>query len=482
VLTVRQAGYFKNGSSPCEKQKGPLSPNRGNTSAPVSAHQDDFNQSLTSAALTGSQGSSDSSMESLPPSRLEELRELRELRYLNDIHESQITKLQRKNERTKAKLYHERIRSRYLNAYRLVLSRAVQTYADCRGIEISGEPDDHLKSVVDDLIFDAKYSYTLHQEVQQLRSERRRNNIEFNNMQKQLQLLQAEMLSRVENISVVSDEHLAREFHSLVSCVRVLSRSIRFSKDTNILDILKPCGFLVDVPTHHWEARTGKKVYIEAWIWSVLVDEIFGRPLSIFGDSGDIQGQNWVLLFGQAHFGGWPYPFNSSEKWRHMMVDKLLELAGRDIIIKGSVEPEDEKAKSSTQRHLVGHVRDKRDNVANLLGGTLSVLSTAADLTQVPKIINKAFPLALDMLLSRSRVQVTYAEAGAQFNEKEMALRDTDEEDLNNRTVAFVVRPGLTKWGDAHGRNFEQRFDIVPCEVKLETDVADGPDSMDVMP
>ena len=48
------------------------------------------------------------------------------------------------------------------------------------------------------------------------------------------------------------------------------------------------------------------------------------------------------------------------------------------------------------------------------------------------------------------------------------SVPDRDGDDINDGVVAFVVNPGLTKWGDARGEKLDERYDIVPCLVQLE--------------
>jgi hypothetical protein len=48
------------------------------------------------------------------------------------------------------------------------------------------------------------------------------------------------------------------------------------------------------------------------------------------------------------------------------------------------------------------------------------------------------------------------------------SVPDRDCEDIEGGFVAFVVNPGLTKWGDARGLHLDQRNDIVPSLVQLE--------------
>jgi hypothetical protein len=429
------------------------------------SHQDCRGQSLVSAASTGSVGFDDPDVKKQPSLHREELQELR---YRADKYERRNKQLATSLKDMEVKFENEQAgKQHYKNGCNFFFNQMVRPYADFLGVELSGKLDEHLVSVSHDLISKATESFTL-------RSKAQERDTQLHNAQEQLRLLQAEMLARVDNVATVSDEHFAQEFYSLASYVRVLSRSIRTSGGKSILDVLKPRGFLVGVPGHHWEARAMKKLYIEAWTWSVLVDEVFGTPLLIFGNSGNIHKESWSMMFGKDHFRGWPSPCSSSETWRHMTTERLLELSNRDLITSGYIQPQDMDMENPTWVDLVSDVIEQRDNVADILVANLSALSTLADPTQVPKIVKKAFSLALEMLLSRSRIQITYAQIGAQFNEKTMCVRDTDEESLNKSTVAFVVRPGMTKWGDSHGKHFEESLDIVPCEVQLEVGSSNG--------
>ncbi|KAJ8113128.1 hypothetical protein OPT61_g4673 [Boeremia exigua] len=84
-------------------------------------------------------------------------------------------------------------------------------------------------------------------------------------------------------------------------------------------------------------------------------------------------------------------------------------------------------------------------------------------------IVDRAFTLALEMSLQNCRFQVTYPSAGAKFHDGSMSsLPDLDGEDISDGIVAFVVNLGLTKWGDAHGKMLDQRYDVVSALVQLE--------------
>jgi hypothetical protein len=73
----------------------------------------------------------------------------------------------------------------------------------------------------------------------------------------------------------------------------------------------------------------------------------------------------------------------------------------------------------------------------------------------------------MQMALQRSRLQVTVPKNGDRFSRAEMsAVNGDDEEEIEDGVVAFVINPGLTKWGDAHGKKLDQRYDIVRALVQ----------------
>jgi hypothetical protein len=476
VLTVTQVTRIMGESSELRDQRDERRLDRDNTNRSVSTRRevslrkDDPDQSPGSVASTEIVSLGDPNVPE-PPSRRDE--ELAELRDTIGKYKKHTQELQKSLENMGAMYHREQDEKRYYkNEYNFVFNRTVRYYADVLGIKSNGMTKDQRASLSDTLVADAMASHNL-------RMEAKTKDIKLHNAQEQLRNLRAEMLSRVENIPTVLDEHLSKEFHSLIACVKVLSRSIRMSTYMDISEVLKPRGFLVDIPGCHWEPRAARKLYIEAWIWSVLVEEIFGSPLSIFGKLGCDLGQHWTKMFGDGHVGGWPYPSGSSETWRHVTTERLLELSGRDTFTKGLAELEKMMIKGDLG--VASHVYNQRKNVVHVLGDQLSALSATADLMQIPKIVNKASCLALDMLISRSRVQITYSQVGIRFNEKYMSVHDADDENPDKGIVALVVRPGLTKWGDAHGRNFDESLSIVPCEVQLEADGVHGSESVDLM-
>jgi hypothetical protein len=48
------------------------------------------------------------------------------------------------------------------------------------------------------------------------------------------------------------------------------------------------------------------------------------------------------------------------------------------------------------------------------------------------------------------------------------AVPDRNGRDIEEGTVSFVVNSGLTKWGDAEGRNMDCRYDIIASLVQVE--------------
>lgn len=113
-----------------------------------------------------------------------------------------------------------------------------------------------------------------------------------------------------------------------------------------------------------------------------------------------------------------------------------------------------------------------RTLIANEIGTKLANLSTAADFPLLSRIVEAAFALALQMSLQRSRLQITFPNVGDRLDHAQMApIPDPDGKDFEDEVVAFIVKPGLTKWGDAYGKHFDQRHDIVPSFVQLQPHV-----------
>jgi hypothetical protein len=82
----------------------------------------------------------------------------------------------------------------------------------------------------------------------------------------------------------------------------------------------------------------------------------------------------------------------------------------------------------------------------------------------ISQIVDKAFFLAMNISLQRSRLQITFPNIGEMANTPDIASLPTlSESDVDNRIVAPIVTPCLTKWGDVHVRGFDHRYNIVPA-------------------
>jgi hypothetical protein len=114
-------------------------------------------------------------------------------------------------------------------------------------------------------------------------------------------------------------------------------------------------------------------------------------------------------------------------------------------------------------------VLDARSYVQSIVEAHMHSIDPKADTTQIGRIIDKAFKLAMIMSLQHSRLQMTFPKVGAEFVMASMVVvPDRDGEDISDGIVAYVTHPGLTKWGDARGENYEHRLDIVSSLVQLE--------------
>lgn len=288
-------------------------------------------------------------------------------------------------------------------------------------------------------------------------------------LQEEVQSLQKQLLTKVEKVHVVSDDVFDKDFRNLIAMVKSLSRSVRITKDMNMLESLDSRGLLTDVHDHHWSTRARKKCFVEAWIWSVLLDHVFKTPFTIIGENGAAIAELWGKLFDDKPHRGWPSPSALCESWRCTTVKHAVATMGQDPSLEANIKAEGGIAHSTSPEESDSAELRTRNAVANEVGTRLANLSTAANFPLIPKIVETAFALELRMSLQRSRLQVTFPNVDDQFDRAQMmSIPDPDGEELEDGVVAFIVRPGLTKWGDAYGKHFDQRYDIVPSLVQLQ--------------
>jgi hypothetical protein len=362
--------------------------------------------------------------------------------------------------------------------YGILVRELMRPYARGQNLQWNDHDTDSINRTLLPLIADVtEASQVKHQllrsetDVYTLQDQLRASQIHTASLQTQVQSLQKQMLAQVDKVIAVPDHQFNQDFRTLAAMVKTLSRSIRVTEDMTMSDVLEPHVLHYNVAEHHWKSRARKKYYIEAWVWSVLYRKVFLNPFAIFGPTGKKFDVNWVTLFSDDFVDDWPFPSSVCEMWRYTSMEQLVDHVGRSTIKEGQAETPTESQIVETLR---GHVTEARNATFNVISGTLAQVSPTADLSRVLLIINKAFSLAMEMSLQRSRLQVTWPYVGDQFVKEEMScMPDSDGEEIEGGIVAFIVHPGLVKWGDANGKNFEERYDIVPSLVHLERPVGE---------
>lgn len=351
--------------------------------------------------------------------------------------------------------------------YEFIIDEVVKPFAASRDLEYKDGDGQLMDLVLTSLRKDVSQASKLRKQVEKLLYQLQKSQIEASSLREQVQELQKEMLARVKKVQAVSDEQFAQDFRSLGAHVKSFSRSIRLKPGVNILQILASGSLLSNTSEHHWKIRANQKYYIEAWIWSVLLDLIFASAFSIYGKFGTVCSTNWKWVFGSGHEGMLPRPTALSESFRCTIADHLVSLVGRDTTAQRKAAANE--CMGQTARRCATATLECREKVANTIGTKLTSISSTVDVSEISSIVDRAFALALDMSLQKCRLQITYPAIGATFDISSMtSMPDLDGDDIDDGVVAFVVNPSLTKWGDAHGKMLDQRYDIVPSLVQLE--------------
>jgi hypothetical protein len=291
---------------------------------------------------------------------------------------------------------------------------------------------------------------------------------ELSDLREQVQNLQRDALAKVDKVQAIPDSQFAQDFRAIIGLVKSTSRSIRPPEDVFLFGVLNAGILLTDVPTHRWNTRAQKKCLIEAWVWSVLVEMVFRTPFAIFNCQGDSLSDLWSKMFDVQHSLDWPTPSLRCESWRVSTMEQLVEAAGRTVITHGE-DRESGQLSEDADRDLQKCVIRSRALVKDTIESKLSALSPGINVSHIQNIVDKAFTLALEMSLQRSRLKVTFPTIGTSFNKGRMTpIPDRGGRDIEEGTVAFIVNPGLAKWGDAEGRNMDCRYDIVVALVQVE--------------
>lgn len=351
--------------------------------------------------------------------------------------------------------------------YDHVVRSTIVPYANNCRLNFNDIDQHHLDIVLKPLREDALRANFVQRQVKELSAQLQGSQAKVNELQGQVRELQNEMLARIEKVQAVPDEQFALSFRSIVAHVKSLSRSVRPDLGIDISQVLEPGVLLLDTDGRHWKIRQHQKYYIESWVWSVLLEHVFATPFSMFGNAANMWEEPWGFLYGDGHRGEQPPPSTSSELYRCTVASELVRLTGRETILTGQINTE--VRKKGIAGYLIEGTLTCRDAVASTIGKKLASISSAVDFAEIPFIVDCAFALALEMSLQKCRLQVTYPAIGDAFSNSNMSsIPDLDGDDIDEGNVAFIVHPGLTKWGDAHGRKLDQQYDIVPSLVQLE--------------
>ena len=267
--------------------------------------------------------------------------------------------------------------------------------------------------------------------------------------------------ARPVEVEVLTDAQFVQNFRALVSAVRSLSRQIHSGDGNNIVGLLGVPELLSNVSAEHWKGRARTKRFVEAWMWFTLIAQVFRDTFQKFGKSGEGLAKSWIEMFGQEHDHGWPIPSIECETWRLRTMDYLAACSGLALI---SINQQDRARNISNNTDSTA-----RATVTHHIHQRIQKIRPEMDLSSVRSIVDKAFALAKHMSSQQSRLQITYPSTGMLFDQNNMlSVSDIDSEEDEKGLVAFVVNPGLTKWGDAQGRYLDERLDIVRALVQVE--------------
>ncbi|KAF2702968.1 hypothetical protein K504DRAFT_345804, partial [Pleomassaria siparia CBS 279.74] len=284
---------------------------------------------------------------------------------------------------------------------------------------------------------------------------------EVETLRLEMQMLQKDMLANVERVQSVSDEQFSQNFGKLASAIKSLSRAIKLPTAVDVagIELLHHYILVKAVPVTYWNTGARKKCMVEAVIWSILLQCLFSCPFNMFGPECIGIQNTCQSLFGTGHDHGWPVPSELAERWRCTTMGQMVGLIGEEYIINGPPKGDTtDKAKS---------MRRVRDSIYGSITSAFSTLSPSTDFSKLTTIIDKAFALALQMFLQRSRYQIVWPALGSAFQVGETHHLSSIEEseDVEKGCVRFIINPGLAKWGDAHGKHLDTRLDLVASQV-----------------
>lgn len=408
--------------------------------------------SFENAAYTNTRSFPSSRLRPLPSKQDNEIqRERLRIRIL----ESSLQEVQKSNKQLKQNNIRLRtdVRDIETRSY-LMIENHMHAYAKRNGFRFEAFNERSANRLLDQLLDNMMENKDLRQEVNSLRTEAQalRNQLQVaeeaeinkrhwqehtRELQEQVHRLQQQLLDRVDKECTVSDDKLAMIFHCLAASIKSLSRSIHITRDTKMLEVLGIGGLLIDIDSSHWNTRARKKCLAEAWVWSVLMDRIFASPFALLGEHGGSITELWSQLFRAGHCHGWPAPSALCEKWRYTTMEHSMNALGND-----------EQDVSMDHDHGASPYSRVRDGTIDIVSARLATISPKGDFAQIPVIVDRAISFALEMSIQRCRLQLTYPSVDATFDKTQMStIADLDRESIQDRVVAFIVRPGLTKMG-----------------------------------
>ncbi|KAH7408804.1 hypothetical protein DE146DRAFT_713120 [Phaeosphaeria sp. MPI-PUGE-AT-0046c] len=335
------------------------------------------------------------------------------------------------------------VQKRDVDRYNYIVRQYLLPYAQDRHLQFDDRTDDTLSFILGPLIQDAH-------EAQVLRN--------------QVQILQKELLAREKFTSTISDEEFAKHFCKLAAQIKTLSRLLQPYENLDVVNALGTfCPVSSRVAPQHWDSRVGRKLFIEAWTWSVLMQMVFHNPFTIFGAESKTIANLWSSMFGSEHCHGWPTPCPPGEAWRCRTMEQLVAVVDEDIITQSK--------RKESYLYLEQQVVDARASVVSAIETGLGDITSRVDSSQVLQIVNGAFTLLMHMSIQLPRLQIKFPSSGDNFDNTEMKIQAMlgEEDDTDHGIVAAVVNPGLIKWGDVQGKNHEHRYAIVPALVRLQT-------------
>ncbi|KAH6702862.1 hypothetical protein BKA61DRAFT_681071 [Leptodontidium sp. MPI-SDFR-AT-0119] len=255
----------------------------------------------------------------------------------------------------------------------------------------------------------------------------------------QLQAVQGERLSALDNFQPCSDSDLRDAFVQLQHQVSAFSRQLKgaLAKSKTESTIL-PGHLLSLCPTDDIPI----KFYSESFLWRQLYIECFQTPFILLGPESTIIFQTWSMVFGDG-FGSIPRATEASEKWRSITA---IEMFGKITPARRS-----ERVKEMTKSFL------------SRFGSSDYHLHTSlAKGDQLEKLIGKGWDAAAIFAQQRCRLHLTIPETLENLN---CDWVDVVQEVPYTERAAFAISPSLLKYGTGYGQNFESWLCIVKAKA-----------------